>query len=48
MGKNKIMVNLVATGAAFALLGFDLQPLLDRLAEEFSAKESNVVDCKKK
>jgi 2-oxoglutarate ferredoxin oxidoreductase subunit alpha len=42
-GKSKIMVNTVATGAAFALLGFDLQPLLDRLAEEFSTKYLNQI-----
>ena len=46
-GKSKIMLNSVATGAAFALLGFDLQPLLDRLAEEFSAKGIDVVDRNK-
>ena len=46
-GKSKIMANSVATGAAFALLGFDLQPLLDRLAEEFSAKGIDVVDRNK-
>ncbi|MGD9305825.1 MAG: 2-oxoacid:acceptor oxidoreductase subunit alpha [Desulfobacterales bacterium] len=46
-GKSKIMVNTVATGATFALLGFDLQPLLDRLAEEFSAKGIDVIDRNK-
>jgi 2-oxoglutarate ferredoxin oxidoreductase subunit alpha len=46
-GKSKIMVNTVATGATFALLGFDLQPLLDRLAEEFSAKGIDIVDRNK-
>ena len=40
---NKIMINSVATGAAFALLGFDLEPLLDRLEEEFSGKGSEIV-----
>ena len=46
-GKSKIMVNSVATGAAFALLGFDLQPLLDRLTEEFSIKGSDIVNHNK-
>lgn len=41
-GKNKIMVNSVATGAAFALLDFDLQPLLDRLGGEFEKKGKEV------
>jgi 2-oxoglutarate ferredoxin oxidoreductase subunit alpha len=48
-GKSKIMVNSVATGAAFALLDFTLQPLLDRLEEEFERKGMEVVqqnrDC---
>ncbi len=43
-GKSKIMVNSVATGAAFALMGFELQPLLDRLKEEFAAKGGEVVE----
>ena len=42
-GKRKIMVNSVATGAAFALMGFELQPLLDRLQEEFTAKGAEIV-----
>jgi 2-oxoglutarate ferredoxin oxidoreductase subunit alpha len=46
-GKSKIMVNSVATGANFALLGFDLQPLLDRLEEEFSIKGSDIVNHNK-
>ena len=41
-GKSKIMVNSVATGAAFALMGFDLKPLLDRLDEEFARKGKEV------
>jgi 2-oxoglutarate ferredoxin oxidoreductase subunit alpha len=40
-------VNSVATGAVFALLGFDLQPLLDRLEEEFSIKGSDIVNRNK-
>ncbi len=46
-GKSRIMVNSVATGAAFALLGFDLQPLLDRLEEEFSIKGADIVSHNK-
>jgi 2-oxoglutarate ferredoxin oxidoreductase subunit alpha len=42
-GKSKIMVNSVATGAALALLGYDLQPLLDQLEEEFAAKGKEIV-----
>ncbi|MFC1863145.1 2-oxoacid:acceptor oxidoreductase subunit alpha [Thermodesulfobacteriota bacterium] len=43
-GKNKIMVNAVATGAAFALMEYMVEPLLDRLAEEFERKGSDIVD----
>jgi 2-oxoglutarate ferredoxin oxidoreductase subunit alpha len=43
-GKSKIMANTVATGAAFAMLGFALQPLLDRLEEEFARKGHEIVD----
>lgn len=42
-GKRKIMLNSVATGAAFALMGFELQPLLDRLKEEFAAKGDEII-----
>jgi 2-oxoglutarate ferredoxin oxidoreductase subunit alpha len=47
VGKNKIMVNSVATGAAFALLGYDLEPLLERLEEEFAAKGGEIVEHNK-
>lgn len=47
IAKNKIMTNTVATGAAFALLGFDLEPLLDRLEEEFAGKGKESVDKNK-
>lgn len=47
-GGSKIMVNTVATGATFALLGFDLQPLLDRLEEEFEKKGKEVIENNKK
>ena len=43
-GKSRIMENTVATGAAFGLVGFDLQPLLDRLGEEFGRKGPEVVE----
>jgi 2-oxoglutarate ferredoxin oxidoreductase subunit alpha len=43
-GKSKIMINSVATGAAFACLGFELQPLLDRLGVEFGDKGKEVVE----
>ena len=42
-GKSQIMVNTVATGATLALMEFDLQPLLDRLAEEFGRKGEEIV-----
>jgi 2-oxoglutarate ferredoxin oxidoreductase subunit alpha len=47
-GKGKIMVNTVATGAALALLKFDLQPLMDRLEEAFGRKGEEVVENNKK
>lgn len=47
-GKSKIMVNTVATGAIFALLGFDLQPLLDRLEKDFAPKGEAIVKRNKK
>ena len=47
-GKSKIMVNTVATGPAFALLGFDLQPLLDRFEEEFGKKGKEVIENNRK
>ena len=43
-GKSKIMINSVATGAALACLGFELQPLLDRLGVEFGDKGNEVVE----
>ncbi len=44
VGKNKIMANSVATGAALALLGVDLQPVLGRLDEEFRAKGPEIIE----
>jgi 2-oxoglutarate ferredoxin oxidoreductase subunit alpha len=46
-GKKKIMANTVATGAVLALLGCDLQPLLDRLEEEFRAKGKETIEKNK-
>ena len=46
-GKSRIMVNSVATGAVFALLGFPLQPLRERLEEQFAAKGGEIVDRNK-
>jgi 2-oxoglutarate ferredoxin oxidoreductase subunit alpha len=43
-GGSKIMANTVATGAAFALLKFELQPLLDHLKAVFKDKGKAVVD----
>ncbi|MFC1824506.1 2-oxoacid:acceptor oxidoreductase subunit alpha [Thermodesulfobacteriota bacterium] len=47
-GKSKIMINSVALGCVFALLEFDLQPLLDRLDEEFNRKGEEVAENNKK
>lgn len=46
-GKNKIMANTVATGAVFALLGFGLEPLLQKLEENFGAKGADIVESNK-
>jgi 2-oxoglutarate ferredoxin oxidoreductase subunit alpha len=46
-GKSKIMANTVATGATFALMGFDLKPLSDRLEEEFGRKGKETVERNK-
>jgi len=43
VGKSKIMINAVATGAAVALMGFGLQPVLDGLQEQFQQKGSETV-----
>jgi len=42
-GKSKIMINSVATGAAIALMGFELQPVLDCLREQFQRKGAETV-----
>ena len=43
-GGSKIMANTVATGAAFALLKFELQPLQDHLKAVFKDKGKAVID----
>jgi 2-oxoglutarate ferredoxin oxidoreductase subunit alpha len=48
VGKSKIMTNSVATGAAVALLDFDLQPVLDCLQEQFQQKGSETVESNQK
>jgi 2-oxoglutarate/2-oxoacid ferredoxin oxidoreductase subunit alpha len=46
-GKNKIMANTVATGAVFALLGFGIEPLLQKLEENFGIKGPAIVESNK-
>ena len=48
VGKSKIMINSVATGAAIALTDFQLQPVLDCLQQQFQPKGSEVVDKNQK
>ena len=48
VGKSKIMINAVATGAATALLDFELQPVLDGLQEQFQQKGSETVSNNQK
>lgn len=43
-GGSAVMMNSVATGAVLALLGQDLDPLLDLLAEEFASKGKEIVE----
>lgn len=43
-GGSAVMMNSVATGAVLALLGQDLDPLLDLLAEEFGSKGKEIVE----
>ena len=44
VGKSKIMINSVATGAAIALTDFKLQPVLDCLQDQFQQKGSETVE----
>ncbi|MGD8256484.1 MAG: 2-oxoacid:acceptor oxidoreductase subunit alpha [Desulfobacterales bacterium] len=48
VGKSKIMTNSVATGAAMALLDFDLDPVLDCLQEQFQQKGSETIEKNQK
>jgi 2-oxoglutarate ferredoxin oxidoreductase subunit alpha len=43
VGKSKIMINSVATGAAIALTNFNLKPVLDCLQDQFQQKGSETV-----
>lgn len=47
-GKDKIMANSVAIGAVVALLGLDIQPLLDHMAEGFEGKGPEIVEKNRK
>ena len=47
-GKSKIMINSVATGAAVALMDFELQPVLDCLQEQFHQKGAETVKSNQK
>jgi len=44
VGGGKIMANTVATGAALASIGFELQPLLNHLEEQFRDKGRETVE----
>lgn len=48
VGKSKIMINSVATGAVIALMDFKLQPVLDCLQEQFQQKGSAIVENNQK
>lgn len=43
-GGSPVMMNSVATGAVLALMGQDLDPLLDHLEEEFGDKGKDIVE----
>jgi 2-oxoglutarate ferredoxin oxidoreductase subunit alpha len=43
VGKSKIMINSVATGAAVAMMDFKIQPVLECLQEQFQQKGSETV-----
>jgi 2-oxoglutarate ferredoxin oxidoreductase subunit alpha len=44
VGKSKIMINSVATGAAIALMDCELQPVLNCIKEQFQQKGSEVLE----
>ncbi|UCG05165.1 MAG: 2-oxoacid:acceptor oxidoreductase subunit alpha [Desulfobacterales bacterium] len=48
VSKSKIMINSVATGAAIALMDFELSPVLDCLQEQFRQKGSETVEKNQK
>jgi 2-oxoglutarate ferredoxin oxidoreductase subunit alpha len=48
VGKSKIMINSVATGAAIAMMGFELQPVLDCIQEQFEQKGSETIEKNQK
>ena len=48
VGKSKIMINSVATGAAVAMMDFKLQPVLDCLQERFQQKGPETVENNQK
>ena len=47
-GGNKIMVNSMASGAALALMGLDIEPLKELLEEQFAHKGEEVANINKK
>ncbi len=44
VGKSKIMINSVATGAAIGLTDFHLQPVLDSLQDQFQQKGAETIE----
>jgi 2-oxoglutarate ferredoxin oxidoreductase subunit alpha len=44
VGKSKIMINSVATGAAIALMDCELQPVLNCIKEQFQQKGSEILE----
>jgi 2-oxoglutarate ferredoxin oxidoreductase subunit alpha len=44
IGKNKMMINSVATGAVIALMEFELQPVLNCTEEQFQQKSSEILE----
>lgn len=48
VANSKIMINAVAIGAAIALLGFERQPILDCLQEQFQQKGAKTIENNQK
>ena len=44
VGKSKMMINSVATGAVIALMEFELQPVLNSTEEQFQQKSSEILE----